>query len=159
MLTLEKPTTRPTRYGAEMREVAELDEHTLCRLRENAALVVKQAGTLTDFAFGYTPESLEWLDGFIERLRAGGMFDGTGGIDGYLNVFGSYLGEAVIHAVGGTWKRCDGDLGVTLPEGNWAFPFAKVEKLLRGEDGQSLRGFYEAALALPQFAQDKKEQE
>ena len=142
-----------------MREVAELDAQTLCRLRENAALVVRQADTLADFAFGYTPESLEWLDGFIERLRVDGMFEGTGGIDGYLNVFGSYLGEAVIRAGGGEWKRCDGDLGVTLPEGNWAFPFAKVEKLLRGEDGQSLLGFYEAALALPQFTQDKKEQE
>ncbi len=142
-----------------MREVAELDKQTLCRLRENAALVVKQAGTLTDFAFGYTPESLEWLDGFIERLRTGGMFDGTGGIDGYLNVFGSYLGEAVVRVAGGAWKRCDGDLGVLLPRNNWAFPFTKVEKLLRGEDGQSLLGFYEAALALPWLARDKKEQE
>ena len=138
-----------------MREVADLDEQTLCRLRENAALVVRQADTLADFVFGYTPESLKWLDGFIERLRNGGMFAGTGGIDGYLNVFGSYLGEAVVHAVGGVWKRCDGDLGVSLPEGNWAFPFIKVEKLLRGEDGQSLLGFYEAALALPQLMRDK----
>lgn len=135
-----------------MRKVAELDEPTLCRLRENAALVIKQADTLTDFVFGYTPESLKWLDGFIERLRAGGVFDGTGGIDGYLNVFGSYLGESVVHVAGGTWKRCDGDLGVLLPRNNWAFPFTKVEKLLRGEDGQSLLGFYEAALALPQVA-------
>ncbi len=143
-----------------MREVSELDEQTLLHLRENAALVVKQADTLVDFAFGYTPESLKWLDGFIDRLRNDGMFDGTGGIDGYINVFGSYLGEAVVRAAGGTWKRCDGDLGVSLPEGNWTFPFAKVEKLLRGEDGQSLLGFFEVALALPQLMRqtlDKKE--
>ena len=68
--------------------------------------------------------------------------------------------DLYVRAAGGTWKRCDGDLGVSLPEGNWTFPFAKVEKLLRGEDGQSLLGFFEVALALPQLMRqtlDKKE--
>ena len=40
-------------------------------IRANAALVVKTFASLTDFTFGVDSRSVEWLDGYINRIRTG----------------------------------------------------------------------------------------
>ena len=68
-------------------------------IKENAALVVKLCQELVDFQFGYAERSVEWLAGYIEQLKAGGFFDDNA--DKSADIFGCYLGEAIIGTYGG----------------------------------------------------------
>ncbi len=48
-----------------------MEEH----IRANVELVLHQLRLLSALDFGYTEESVKWLDGYIERLRNSGEFD------------------------------------------------------------------------------------
>ena len=41
------------------------------QIKANAELVIAQMRPLSGFAFGYDAQSVAWLDGYIERERAG----------------------------------------------------------------------------------------
>lgn len=112
----------------------------------NADFAVREYGALTDFAFGYDLASVEWLDGYIERVRRR-LKDGPS--DGTISVIGSYLGEAIIAATGASWvDDPDHGIGVVFDNGDACYPFAKVRKQFAGghEDGESIASFYNIAL-------------
>ena len=44
-------------------------------IKHDADLVVNSCRKLVDFPFGYDEKSVAWVEGYIERLRARGMFD------------------------------------------------------------------------------------
>ncbi|MEU4836220.1 hypothetical protein [Streptosporangium sp. NPDC023615] len=116
----------------------------LPRIQENVTLAIEELGPLSDVDFGLNRESVEWVEGFIERQRSRPGFDPER-IDGLIGVLGSFLGECVVAATGGHWHWSDDHgWGVLLPEGSTIFPFAKVGKQFRGglEEGESIAGFY-----------------
>jgi hypothetical protein len=100
------------------------------QLRANAELVLRELREIAGADFGYTEESVKWLEGYIERLRESAEFEGPETKTRLISVFGSFLGECVIRCYGGTWKLHDeiGAWCVALKEGGFAFPFAKVAK-------------------------------
>jgi len=100
------------------------------QLRANAELVLRELREIAGADFGYTQESVKWLEGYIERLRTSGDFDDVETKTKLISVFGSFLGECVIRCYGGTWKLHDeaGAWCVALKAGGFAFPFAKVAK-------------------------------
>jgi len=107
-------------------------------IRANAELVVQQIRQLSGMDFGYTHESVKWLEGYIERLREAGQFENAEPKTKLISVFGSFLGECVIRCYGGAWKLHEpGVWGVAFNEDNIAFPFAKVAKQIDNglEDG------------------------
>ena len=121
------------------------EEETRIRIQENAKLAVKELGPLSGLGdrFGYNLESIEWVEGYIERLRKNPDF-GRDPKSTLISVFGSYLGECVVRIYGGEWRFYQEDgWGVLLSEGNVAFPFSKVQKLFRNglEGGDSILNF------------------
>jgi hypothetical protein len=126
-------------------------------VKANAELVVRTCAPVAGFAFGYDEKSVQWLEGYIERLRASGAF--AQDFDKFAGIFGSYLGEAIIRTHGGRWHEDEiHRLHVLFDDNNRAFPFAKVAKQMRNglEAGESILGFFNAIPALLQKSWEKK---
>lgn len=105
---------------------------------KNAALVQQMLGERAGIAFDFGPASVEWMDGYISRIR------GTTKEPGRLSqVLGSYLGEAIRRRDGGRWVReRDGEVGLELARGFVVYPFAKVEKHFANGEGDSVLALY-----------------
>ena len=111
-----------------------MEEH----IRANAEMIVKELRPLSGIDFGYTRESVEWLEGYIERLRNSGEFESVEMKNKLTSVFGSFLGECIVRCYDGTWKQHEAGLWcVAFDDDNVAFPFAKVAKQMDNglEDG------------------------
>ncbi|WP_283134714.1 hypothetical protein [Rhizohabitans arisaemae] len=121
----------------------------LQKIEANVSLVIDRIGPLSDVDFGLNRESVEWIEGYIERLRAAPDFD-LKNSSVLASVLGSFLGACVIAAAGGGWHRPDDDdrLGVLLPNGDMVFPMTKVHKQFHNgvEAGDSISGFYHVAV-------------
>jgi hypothetical protein len=121
------------------------EEQPRIRIQENAKLAIEQLGPLSGLGerFGYNLESVEWVEGYIERMRKHPDF-GPDPKPVLISVLGSYLGECVIRIYGGQW-RLNEELGwgVWLSDGNMVFPFNKVQKLFKNglEGGDSILSF------------------
>jgi len=83
--------------------------------------------------------SIEWIDGYINRNREA-ISEATR--ERLIDIFGSFLGEAIIQNHGGRWALHEGALGIHLQGKSWAFPFNKVEKQFKHGAGDSIRSFY-----------------
>lgn len=91
----------------------------------------------------YDRASVEWLDGYIERVRV--HLDGAS-VDGFTSSVGSFLGECIIANYGGRWLESEGTWGVFFSEEsdkNGAFPFNKVRKQLLNGAEDSILSFYD----------------
>jgi hypothetical protein len=108
-------------------------------IRANAELVVQKLRSLSGIDFGYTQESVKWLEGYIERLRNSGEFEDAETKTKLVSVFGSFLGECIVRCYGGKWKkhREAGVWCVAFSDKDMAFPFAKVARQMDNglEDG------------------------
>lgn len=97
------------------------------KIRANAELVIKELGPLSGLKFGYTVESIAWVDGFIERQRY--LLD-LNAIDRLVDILGSFLGECIIQYFGGCWQNLNGEWGIYFRDDNAVFPFSKVKKTI-----------------------------
>ena len=60
--------------------------------------------------------------------------------DKLVSVFGSYLGECLVHCYDGTWKEhVEGDWCVAFENGTRAFPFAKVRRQMDNGSSEGSR--------------------
>ena len=85
-------------------------------------------------------ESVEWVDGYIERIRPNleGSF-----IEGLSNSIGAFLGESIIAKYGGEWRQSEeGAWGIFFDEKNAVFPFSKVEKQFVNGPEDSILSLY-----------------
>jgi hypothetical protein len=114
--------------------------------RNNAELAVKRFGPLSKLgeAFGYSRESIEWVEGFIERQRRRADISAEE-TEILLQLIGSYLGECLIYTYGGFWRIQNGEWGVFFNDSNAAFPFSKVRKQFENgiDGGDSILSFFE----------------
>ncbi len=112
-------------------------------IRANAELVVGQLREASGMEnFGYNAESVEWLDGFIERQRVRPGFDAA--TAGRMSqTLGSFVGECVISCYGGEWREQEGSWAIDFGGGNAVFPFNKVGKQLLNGAEDSVRGWFE----------------
>jgi hypothetical protein len=91
----------------------------------------------------YDRASVEWLSGYIERVRP---TLNESSITGLTQSIGSFLGECIIANYGGEWRESEGTWGVFFSardDRNAAFPFNKVRKQLLNGAGDSILSFYE----------------
>ena len=126
------------------------DDPRLAMIRGNAALVVEELGPISGLErFGYGPESIAWVDGYIERQRQ--RMGDAEAVSSLVSVLGSYLGEAIIAAAGGSWDVHERDeIGVKFVNGDWCFPFSKVAKQFAAgpeDGGESILAFYNVSIA------------
>lgn len=107
------------------------------RIKANAEMVVQQLRPLSGMDFGYDRESVEWLEGYIERLRQSGEFQSATARDHLASVFGSFLGECIVRCYGGVWTERAGAWSVAFDDSNIVFRFAKIAKQMENgvEDG------------------------
>lgn len=82
----------------------------------------------------YDKESIEWLDGYIERIRPELKEDSYSGL---ATAFGAFVGETIIATHGGAWDYFEelGQWGVRFGEQSGAFPLSKVYKQLENGSG------------------------
>ena len=109
------------------------------QIRANAEMVVGELGKLSGKELGYTEEGVEWLEGYIERLRNSAEFEDAEIRKKLTGMFGCFLGECIVRQYGGAWAQHEGVWCVALSDDNMAFPFAKVAKQFENglEDGIS----------------------
>ena len=89
----------------------------------------------------YDEQSIEWLDGYINRIRT--QLDKKT-YRGLAAALGAYVGETIIAMYGGTWhyfEKLD-QWGIRLPDGNGAFPAAKIYKQLEDPEFDSILTFF-----------------
>lgn len=107
---------------------------------QQAAFLISTLSRDTGVDLGYDLESVEWVDGFIERQR---LRNDASLARGLTNVVGAYLGECIIRNYGGEWRATDGEMwGVYFDDLNAAFPFAKVAKQFANGAEDSIASFY-----------------
>jgi hypothetical protein len=111
-------------------------------IKANAEAVIEELAHLTDFEFGYHRESVAWLEGYIERMKQAGVFNGPGR-DKLVSVFGSFLGECIIRVCGGSWKQRDGAWGVAFDEEQFVQPFAAVAAQVDRGRACGIRSFFD----------------
>jgi hypothetical protein len=111
-------------------------------IRANADAVVETLVHLTEFAFGYNRESVVWLEGYLERMNATGIFDGPGR-DKLISALGSFLGECLVRTCGGSWKRRDGAWGIAFDEEHFVQPFAAVAAQLESGRARGIGNFFD----------------
>ena len=115
------------------------------KLRLNAGMVIENLSRHAGFELGYNEQSVEWIDGFIERQRAREGFE-PGGL---INTLGSFLGECMCRELGGEWKfQPNEQLAVQFSDGNAAFPFNKAEKHFANGEEDSILSFYQSAAVI-----------
>ena len=96
------------------------------KIKASAAEVVTKLRPVSKIDFGYNKQSVDWLEGYIERLRKNGSFESSK--SQFIGMFGSYLGECIIHRYGGHWENRNGDLIISFDDQNWILPFNRVRK-------------------------------
>src|ERR1043165_1046135 len=91
-------------------------------IRANAELVVQELRPLSGIDFGYTKESVEWLEGYIERLRNSGEFENVETKTKLTSVFGSFLGECHVAVTVGSGSSMRREHGAwLLRTAKWRF--------------------------------------
>ena len=98
-------------------------------IKANGEATIEELAHLVDFDFGYNRESVAWLEGYIERIKAAGILNGPGR-EKLISVFGSFLGECIARSWGGSWKQRDGAWGIAFNHEHIALPFAAVASQL-----------------------------
>jgi hypothetical protein len=117
-----------------------MEEH----IKANAELVLQQLRQLRGVDSGYTQESVEWLEGYIERLRQSAEVGDDETKNTLISVFGSFLGECIARSYGGTWRQHEGVWCVAFNNDNMAFPFAKVAKQIDYGLEDGIASFFKA---------------
>lgn len=88
----------------------------------------------------YDRASVEWMDGYIERIRPGIEESAVAGLS---HSIGAFLGECIIANHGGQWRESEGDWGIYFDDQNAAYPIAKVQKQLLNGSVDSILSFYD----------------
>ena len=136
-----------------------LDAYQLAGIKANTALVFEKLGPLSRIDFCFDRASVEWVQGYIERLRANRPDLSTNG--NIVSVIGSYLGDAIIDAAGGFWDELNGgQVGIRFTDTEWCFPFSKVRKQFENglEGGDSILSFYTVAIDIAAGKLNDREQ-
>ena len=104
---------------------------------------------------GYDAASVEWTDGYINRIRERLPDEGKNGL---ANVIGCFVGQCMVEAYGYEWAyHPDQGWGVRADDNNWAFPVAKSRKHLHDGPEDSVASMFRVFPAL--IAHSKEERE
>jgi hypothetical protein len=123
----------------------ELDDQ-LRGIRSNVEMAIANLGPDSGIDFGLNRESVEWVDGYIERQRSRMRPDEFGALP---SVLGCFLGACIVEATDARWAHNDEHgWGIVFPSQNWAFPLAKARKQFDNGGEDSILSFYDTTLAL-----------
>lgn len=105
-------------------------KNVVAQLREDLGVELK-----------YDEQSVEWLDGYINRIRT--QLDKET-YPGLATALGAYVGEAIINTYGGAWAYFEqqDQWGIRFDNGDGAFPISKVYKQLEDGELDSILSFF-----------------
>jgi hypothetical protein len=109
------------------------------KLRANADLVVRTVRQNLDTELTFDQAGVEWIDGYIDRLRDSIAAEKRSGL---VSTLASFVGECIIRTYGGVWVEKDGWWGVQVSERIWACPFAKIQKQFENGPEDSVASFF-----------------
>jgi hypothetical protein len=121
-------------------------------LRANADLVVRMIRERLDTELTFDRAGVEWIDGYISRLRDSLAPEKRSGL---ISTLASFVGECIIRTYGGTWVEKDGWWGVQVSERFWACPFVKIEKQFENGDEDSVASFFTCIPILDKYLGEK----
>ena len=108
-------------------------------LQEDAQLVIDVLSEKEDVELDYSPDSVSWLDTYIEEHRE--ELD-AGDKSVLQEKFGAYLGESIRHNFGGRWVRdSDDQWMIIFDDAHQASPFEVIGDHL--DHHASLTRFFE----------------
>jgi hypothetical protein len=113
------------------------------QIKEFAQTFISKCSERLGVNLEYNQASVEWLSGYIERIR---LNLDEPSVDGLTNWIGSFLGECIIANYGGEWREWKGTWGIFFSDEddkNAAFPFNKVRKQFLNGEGDSILSFYD----------------
>ena len=89
----------------------------------------------------YDQQSIEWLDGYINRV---GPELQKERVPGLATALGAYLGETIIGTYGGAWAYFEqvDQWGIRFEDDSGAFPISKVYKQLEDGAFDSILSFF-----------------
>lgn len=109
------------------------------QLRANADHVVRMFREQYDTALTIDQTGVECIDLFINQCREDlGAFERAI----FTRMLASFVGEAIIRTLGGTWVEKEGEWCVQVNEAIWACPFAKVTKQFKNGPKESVAGYF-----------------
>jgi hypothetical protein len=114
-------------------------------LRAAAEVVVTKLAEELGRELAYDASGVEWIDGYIERVRPSFPADRRSGLVAHLAAF---VGECIIRTFGGHWVEHDGQWGVQVDERLWACPAAKIDKQFEHGHEDSVASFFRCIPAL-----------
>ena len=117
-------------------------------LLANAELLIHELRPLSGMDFGFTGESVEWLEGHIERLRVAGQFQVEETKTKLAGMFGSFLGECIIRRYGGDWTEREGMWVVAFDGEHSVFPMGKAWQQMDHGLADGIGGFFRSIAVL-----------
>jgi hypothetical protein len=111
-------------------------------IKKNAEMTIEQLRHISQIDFGYNPQSVKWLEGYIERLRQSDQLELEIKREKLASTLGSFLGECIIHCFGGRWVKKDGMWGVSIGDSFVAYPLNKVGKQMKNGLEDSIDSFF-----------------
>jgi hypothetical protein len=114
------------------------------QLKDLARQHIDIAKTTFGIEFGFDEQSIQKQDELIKQGWNGTV---PANLETPVTLFGAYLGEAIIHNLGGNWIQSNGSWVVELTAKDGASVkanvFAKVHKRFVNGEGDSLAYFYQ----------------
>lgn len=109
--------------------------------RKTAENVVSHFRDELSVELKYDEASIEWLDGYINRIR---LKIDKENYSGLATALGAYVGETIIATYGGAWAYSEdvNQWGIRFDDGNAAFPISKVYKQLEDGEFDSVLSFF-----------------
>lgn len=116
------------------------------QLRSNALTTVEVMHDRLNVDLTFDQAGVDWVDGYINRLRDRVPADQKWSLGGMLACF---VGECIIQTYGGVWTENDGWWGIQITQKLWACPFTKVDKQFQTDaEGESVASFFSSIPAL-----------
>lgn len=101
-------------------------------------------------------ESVEWIDGYIERMRPHFPADKRSGL---VTSLGAFVRECMIRNYGGQWMERDGSWGVQVSKRIWACPFSKIEKQFENGSVDSVASMFRCTPVLDKHLEEERTKE
>ena len=121
-------------------------------IQHNTALVQERIGPLSKADFSnFSEESIEWLDGFIERNRKNGPSEKLE------QVIASYVGEAIRVNFKCEWVGINEGVGLQCPGEVTVLPLNKVSKQFESGHENSVYDFYRLIPTLIKEARERQQ--
>jgi hypothetical protein len=117
----------------------------LQQIKANAALVAEKFGKQSGIEpFFNTPESVAYLDDFLER-QAKIVKASEESVNRFVSLLGAYLGECILATYGGEWHESPQGLSIVIHskgQFNLIQPFHKVYKRIANGKEDSLACYF-----------------